>query len=86
MNIDFTGVYATNENFGISFQAKANGENVPCVISIEALDDIDPANRSDDASENFLNNRSQFESIARSKILNGEIENGKVYINQSDVL
>lgn len=86
MDIEFTGAYAPNENFGISFQAKVNGGNVPCVISIEALDDIDPSNRFDDASEKFLNNRSQFESIARTKILNGEIANGKVFINQSDVL
>jgi hypothetical protein len=86
MTIDFTGAYAPNENFGINFQAKVNEENVPCVISTEALDYIDPSTRFGDASEKFLNNRSRFESIARNKILNGEMTNGKVFICQSDVL
>lgn len=86
MNIEFTGAYAPNEDFGISFQAKVDGENLPCVISSEALDDIDPDNRFDDAEQKFLNNQSQFESIAQEKILKGEVVGGKVYINQSDVL
>lgn len=86
MNIYFTKFYAQNDNFGISFQATVNDKNVSCVISTEALDDIYPSNRFDDISEKFLTNRSQFESIARSKILNGEIVDGKVFINQNDVL
>lgn len=86
MNIEFAGVYAPNEDFGIGFQAKVNGENVSCVISSEALDDIDPDNRFDEATQKFLNNQSQFESIAQEKILKGEVVGGKVYINQSDVL
>lgn len=86
MSIYFTRVYGLNDSFGVSFQAKVNDENLPCVISIEALDDIDPSNRFDDTLEKFLTNRAQFEDIARSKILNGEIVDGKVFINQNDVL
>lgn len=86
MNIEFTGAYAKNEHFGINFQATVDGQSISCVVSIEALQDINPNGRMDEAEQQYQDNQYQFESIARGKILNGEVANSKVFINQSDVV
>lgn len=86
MVIEFTGSYAQNENFGISFQAKMDGNSISCVVSKEALQDIKPSGRLDGALQQYLSNQSRLESIAENKIRNGEAVNNKVFINQVDVL
>lgn len=86
MNIEFTGAYAKNENFGINFQAKVDGQLVSCVVSTEALQDINPNRRLDSAEQQYQDNQYQLESIAREKIQNGELVDSKVFINQSDVV
>jgi hypothetical protein len=86
MNIKFTGIHAPNENFGINFQAKVDGQSISCVVSTDALEDINPNGRMDGAAQQYSDNQSQLESIARQKIQKGEIENGRILINQADVL
>lgn len=86
MDIQFTGTYTPNEEGGISFHAKVDGEIVECRISDEALDDINPAGRFDGNELQFEKHRSQFENIAREKIMKGDIVNGRVEIRQSDVV
>ena len=83
--IEFTGAYATNSDFGINFQAKVNGENIPCIVSQEALQDINPAARHDEAEQQYLDNKYQLEAIAREKILDGQHKSGRIYIQTSDV-
>ena len=86
MGVQFTGDYATNtETFGINFQATFNGKAIVCVISTEALDDIDPSNRTDSTENKFINNRQKFQNIAEQKILNDEVENNKVLITSDNV-
>ena len=84
MNIKFTGNYAPNEDFGINFQANFDNQNILCVISIEALQDIDPINRQDSPENQYINNQSRFEMIARKKIQNNEINNGRIHITHVD--
>ena len=86
MEIEFTGKYAINQNFGINFQANVNGQNFTCVISTEALQDINQSSSiSDDVEQQFLENRYSFEEIARRKIQAGEWVGNKVYINKKDI-
>ncbi len=85
MDIQFTGVCTQTEDGGISFQAKVDGKNVPCRVTAEALEDINPAGRFDTAEQQFQNNRSQIENIASQKILNGELVDGRVNILQRDL-
>ncbi|MCZ0928403.1 DUF1488 family protein [Vreelandella janggokensis] len=86
MNIEFTGAYAQNENFGINFQAKVDGQFISCVVTTEALQDINPSARMDEAEQQYLDNQSQLEAIAEEKIQSGQVQNGKIYISQSDVV
>lgn len=84
MDITFSGDYAINpETFGINFEAMVDGEKVICSVSIEALQDINPQNSQDAAKQQFIENRSMFEAIAREKIQAG----GKspILIGDSDV-
>lgn len=86
MNIEFTGSYTKNENFGINFQAKVDGQSVSCVVSTEALQDINLNGRMDAVEKQYQDNQYQLESIVRGKILSGEVVDSKVFINQSDVV
>lgn len=86
MNIEFTGAYANNENFGINFQAKVDDQPISCVVSLEALQDINPGSTMDKPEQQYFDNKYQLEAIAEEKIHNGEVVDGKVFINQTDVL
>lgn len=69
MQICFSGNYAFNaETFGILFEADLDGHRVSCLVSQEALQDIDPTNASEDAEQQFLANRKKFEILAELKI------------------
>lgn len=85
MNIKFTGKYAQNEDFGINFQAKVDELSIVCVVSTEALQDINPNGIMDEAMEQYKGNKYQLETIAHQKIKNGQVENGKVFITESDI-
>lgn len=85
MEILFTGLYGSYGVLGVSFQAKVNGNNVACIISIEALDDIDPQNGLETPVDKYLSSRTRFEDIARQKIQQGELHDGRVVIGKNDV-
>lgn len=84
MNIVFSGKYATNsQTFGINFEAVVDGQQFICVVSREALQDINPNNSDHQAEQQFISNRSAFERIAEMKIRAGETS--PITINSSDV-
>lgn len=85
MVIRFTKLYANNGNFGINFQAEVDGQSVTCVVSQEALQDIDPSRRMDTVEQQYKDNQSQLELIARRKIENGEVVDSKIFIYNSDL-
>ncbi|MDD5599554.1 MAG: DUF1488 family protein [Victivallaceae bacterium] len=86
MNIKFTGVYAKNEDCGINFQAKVDGQPVVCVVTAEALYDMNSNGCMNDVARKYQDNQTQLKSIARRKILNGEVVDSKVLIGQSDIV
>ncbi|MDC8010963.1 DUF1488 domain-containing protein [Tahibacter soli] len=72
MDIRFSGKYAANsQTFGINFEAIVDGKSLSCSVSTEALEDADPSLRNSGTEEQFVANRSVFESIARRKIVDG---------------
>lgn len=85
MNIEFPkNKYALNLEYGINFQAIADGREITCVISIEALQDIG-LSKSMNAKEMFLNNESRIKEIATKKILNGDLVDNKLFICKNDI-
>ncbi|MNZ10450.1 hypothetical protein D3C78_272950 [compost metagenome] len=86
MTIIFSGAYGINVNFGITFQAIVDGKSVSCHITQEALQDINPENRFNSATQQFESHKFKFQDVARRKIMNGEINNNQVYITTSDIL
>lgn len=83
MIVTFSGRHAINhEILGINFEAIVDGVSVVCKISQHALEDINPSGRLKSVEQNFLDNRSYFEQIAMTKILQG-IEN--VFITVHDI-
>jgi hypothetical protein len=87
MNITFTGRYSQNSsNFGINFGAKVDGGHVICWVSKEALQDVNPNARMNEAENQFSTNQAQFENIARNKLLNNQVqEDGSVAITTQDL-
>ncbi len=52
MKIKFTGKYIVNSNTGgINFYAIADGEDITCKVTEDALQDIRPENRFDDVKK-----------------------------------
>jgi hypothetical protein len=85
LKISFSGRYAQNaETFGINFQALVDGKTYVCIVSQEALQDVDAAQALGSAEDQFLANRSRFEAIAERKIRAGATS--PVHINSADVL
>lgn len=84
MNIQFCGppVQASD---GVSYRVLFDDETVTCRVSTEALQDIDPPNRFNDCISQFNNNFTALMNIAERKILNGEIEDGTVWVLTSDL-
>ncbi len=85
MKITFSGKYAPNpETFGINFEVILDGKSVVCSVSREALQDIDPSSTYTTGEQQFLSNRSSFESIAEEKIRAGAVP--PIMISTRDVL
>lgn len=85
MQISFSGQYAINpQTFGINFEAIVDGSSVICMISTEALQDIDPSNAQGNAQDQFTSNRSAFERIAEKKIR--DKQPAPIVITSADVL
>jgi hypothetical protein len=86
MIIQFPDIHAPDpETFGIAFPADVDGQRIRCVITIEALQDLDPSNAMDTAENQYEFNKAQIQSIAEEKIRNGQIQNGQLLITDRDV-
>lgn len=73
MQVSFSGKYAVNSaTFGINFEALVDGSIVICMVSPEALEDINPSHALSTAQDQFTSNRSTFECIAENKIRSGQ--------------
>ncbi|MBP6582939.1 MAG: DUF1488 family protein [Chromatiaceae bacterium] len=84
MNITFSGNYAINPTtFGINFEANVDGNRFVCMVSTDALQDIDPSNAQDSAEQQFIANQASFDAIAETKIRAGATS--PIAINSSDV-
>jgi len=84
MTITFSGKYAINpDTFGINFEANVDGHRVVCMVLTGALQDIDPSNAQNSATQQFLANQSSFEAIAERKIRAGA--KTPITINNSDI-
>jgi hypothetical protein len=70
MEIKFTGRTAPVLN-GISFQALVDGNNTPCEVSVEALQDHFQASRQRSLHDAFEYGRSHIEDAARRLIESG---------------
>lgn len=84
MKVEFTDHYAKDHaTFGINFQALVGGSCFVCNVSPEALQDIDPGNRTANPEEQFVANRAAFERIAECKIRAGK--KSPIMITSGDV-
>ena len=81
-NITFTGRYAKNENFGINVEVLVT-QKIICKISQDALQDIEPENRTASVEEQFSSHQAEFERIAEEKIRNLP---DSIIIGSADVL
>jgi len=85
MDITFTGA-CTLTTEGVSFQAIVDGKSVPCHVSMQVLQNIDPTNRFSTPRAQFQNNRARIEAAADRKIRAGQLVNGSVYVGTADLL
>jgi len=86
MNIQFPNIHAVDPiTFGISFPADVDGKKICCLVTIEALQDINPSRATDDAETQFTMNKYKFQKIAEAKIKLGEMQKGNVIITSVDV-
>ncbi|WP_144409233.1 DUF1488 family protein [Pseudoxanthomonas suwonensis] len=68
MNAIFTGK-GTETLEGYSFQVRFLGREIACLVSSEALQDIDPENRFNSAEQQFLANQRHFVDQAERTII-----------------
>ena len=80
--IIFTGKHAKNENFGINVEVFVT-QKIICKISQDALQDIEPENRTASVEEQFSSHQAEFERIAEEKIRNLP---DSIIIGSADVL
>jgi len=60
--------YVNCDMVGISFEGVVDNSRVVCIVSIEALQDIEPRNNQGSTEARFVANRTFFEQIAEQKI------------------
>lgn len=85
MSIEFTGPAIPAPDGGVAYRILVDGSTISCRITLEALQDIDPANNQNDQMAQFQTHSSRLLSITESKIRNGEIENNVVWVRTADV-
>lgn len=86
MRIDFCGPTVLASDGGVSHRATVNGKTVAIRVSMEALQDIDPANAYDDPISQFESNASTLLAIAERKIRNNESRDGSVWVMTQDIV
>ncbi len=86
MNIQFPNEHSVDpDTFDISFPADVDGNRIRCLVTREALQDINPSRATGSAETQFKTNRYQLQQFAEGKIRAGEVQNGKVVITSADV-
>ncbi len=70
-----------SESDNLIFFAVYEDKIIPCHVSTEAIDDVDPSNESN-TKRKFEDNRIVFEEIAKKKILDGAL---KLFISTMDL-
>lgn len=85
MNILFSGPAVSLQDGGVSYRAVVDGVTVACQFTWEALQDINPAHTQENPMNQFFLSKNQLLSIAKAKILTGDVANGVVIIRKSDV-
>ena len=85
MEINFCGPAVPGEDGGISYRVIVDGKTVACKVSMEALQDIDPANRQSNPMAQFESHQGRILQIAENKIRNGDVQDNKVWILTKDL-
>ena len=86
MNISFPDRHAIDtDTFNFVFPAIVDGEQIRCMVTREALQDINPSCAADSSESQFETNKFHLQTIAKEKILAGEIKDGIVTIASPDV-
>tara|TARA_R110001592_G_scaffold66256_2_gene203212 strand:+ start:1751 stop:2011 length:261 start_codon:yes stop_codon:yes gene_type:complete len=86
MNIEFKDAVFLGETTEINLPIMVNGQSIICIVTFEALEDINPETKTDEPMQQYLSNESQLKSIAERKIRNGQVTSNKVIIYSADVI
>tara|TARA_R110001583_G_scaffold18101_1_gene72391 strand:- start:6425 stop:6721 length:297 start_codon:yes stop_codon:yes gene_type:complete len=86
MNIEFKGSPFLGDTTEINFLAMVDGKSITCIVTFEALEDINPGSKSDDGMLQYINNEDKLKAIAEKKIRNGQVTSNKVVIYSADVI
>ena len=74
MNVTFPDVHTVDpETYGISFPADVDGTRIKCLVTTDALQDINPSKATETVESQFNDNKYSFQSIAERKIRNGDV-------------
>ena len=86
MKIEFKDAVFLGETTEINLPIMVNGQSIICIVTFEALEDINPETKTDEPMQQYLSNESQLKSIAERKIRNGQVTSNKVIIYSADVI
>jgi hypothetical protein len=86
MNIEFKDAVFLGETTEINLPVMVDGNSIICIVTFEALEDINPETRTDETMQQYLSNESTLKSIAERKIRNGKVVSNKVVIYSADVI
>tara|TARA_R110001583_G_scaffold53742_1_gene165369 strand:- start:412 stop:672 length:261 start_codon:yes stop_codon:yes gene_type:complete len=86
MNIEFKDDIFLGETTEINLPIMVNGNQVICIVTFEALEDINPETQADEPMQQYLANEEKIKSIAERKIKSGHIVANKMVIYSADVL
>lgn len=86
MNIEFKGSPFLGDTTEINFVATVDGKSITCIVTFEALEDINLDVKSDDGMLQYINNEAKIKAIAEKKIRNGQVSSNKVVIYSADVI
>lgn len=86
MNIEFKGEVFLGETTEINLPVIVNGNHIICIVTFEALEDINPDTKADEAMHQYLSNEAKIKTITERKIRSGQVVSDKVVIYSADVL
>jgi hypothetical protein len=85
MRIMFPGPAVPASDGSVSYRALVDGETVVCQFSLKALTDVDPSHTEVIPRYQFEASKSRLLAIAARKIMSGEVSNGMVRIDETDL-